>query len=137
MGKTALDMLFHRIPKVEVPVGLGAYDLVLFIAPVWMGQVASPLRGCFRKLGQEIRAFAFASISGGADGQNPRLAAELRKSLGREPAAVVDLHIADLLPREPKPERKDTSAYKVTEGDVEHLTGKVLAALAEAGFGKE
>lgn len=136
MGTIALDMLFHRIPRVDVPVGIGACDLVLFVAPVWMGQAASPLRECFRKLGPGINSYAFVSISGGADGPNPRLAGELRKRLGKAPAAVVDLHIADLLPREPKPQRKDTSAYRVTERDVGSLTGKVLAALAEAGVGK-
>ena len=31
---------------------------------------------------------------------------------------VINLHIADLLPPDPKPDRKDTSAYRLNDRDV-------------------
>jgi hypothetical protein len=107
-------------------------DLVLFCGPVWMGQVASPFRACFKQLGHTIARYGYISISGGADGPNPKLAGELERRVGREPACTIDLHIADLLPPEPKPTREDTMAYRVTARDVRHLTDRIVATLRES-----
>jgi flavodoxin len=132
MGKIALDVMFNRTPKIAMPVEeMGAYDLLLFVGPVWMGHIASPFRACFKQLGPGIGDYAFISICGGADGPNPKLAGELEKRLGKAPARLLDLHIADLLPPEPKPTRDDTMAYRITESDVEHLTRTIVAALQE------
>jgi len=132
MSKIVLDTVFNRTPKIVMPVEkTEEVDLLLFVGPVWMGQIASPFRACFKQLGQKIGEYAFISISGGADGQNPKLAGELEKRLGKEPVCLIDLHIADLLPSEPEPTRKDTMAYRVTERDVKHLTDTIVAALQE------
>jgi multimeric flavodoxin WrbA len=132
-GKIVLDMVSKRTPKIIMPVEeIEGYDLVLFVGPVWMGQIASPFRACFKQLCQEIGKYAFVSISGGADGPNPKLANELETRLGKEPVCLIDLHIADLLPSEPKPTRKDTMAYRVTERDVKHLTDTIVATLRKA-----
>ena len=42
---------------------------------------------------------------------------------------LIDLHIADLLPQKPKPERKDTMHYQLTEEDVKQLTHRVVSYL--------
>jgi flavodoxin len=132
MGKIVLDILFKRTPKINLPVeSAEAYDLVLFVGPVWMGHAASPFRACFQQLAPTIGDYAFVSISGGAEGPNPNLADELKERLGREPAHLIDLHVADLLPAEPKPTRDDTMAYRINGQDVEHLTDTVVAALGE------
>ena len=130
MRTIVLDTVFHRTPKIVMPVeNTEAYDLVIFVGPVWMGQIATPFRACFKQLRPKIGTYAFVSISGGADGPNPKLADELKKRLGRDPVCLMDLHIADLLPSEPKPARKDTMAYRITEGDVQHLTDTIVATL--------
>lgn len=137
MGAIALDMIFGRTPKIDILPELdGSFDAVLFVAPVWMGQVASPLRACFRLLRGKIGAYAFISLSGGADGpeSNPKIAAELTKRLVKAPLAVIDLHIADLLPQEPKPTRAITSAYRANEDDLRKLTGEAMAALRAVGI---
>jgi hypothetical protein len=138
MGTIALDMLFGRTPKVA-PLAERAcdFDAVIFVAPVWMGSVASPLRGAFRQYAPTIGQYAFVSLSGGADGPSSNqatLPADLAKRLGKAPAALVDLHISDLLPAEPKPERKDTSAYRASEDDLLALTKTALTALRGAGL---
>ena len=130
MGTIVSDIVFGRTPKIRMPEMMAnEYDLVVFVGPVWMGQVATPFRACFRQLSPKVGTYAFASISGGADGPNPKLADELKKRLGKEPVTVIDLHIADLLPPVPKPTRKDTSAYRVNEKDVRYLTDTIQAAL--------
>jgi hypothetical protein len=132
MGKIALDVLFKRTPKINLPVeSAEAYDLVLFVGPVWMGHVASPFRACFRQLAPTIGDYGFISISGGADGPNPNLADELAERLGREPTHLIDLHIADLLPSDPKPTRDDTMAYRINGQDVKQLTDTIIARLEE------
>ncbi len=131
-GSIILDMLFNRIPQVQpAPGKLEGYDLLLFVGPVWMGQVAAPLRAYLKHLRTKPCRYAFISISGGADGANPKLAGELKKRTGKEPAALVDLHIADLLNSDAKPSRKDTSAYRLKEGDIKKLTTAVAKAVRE------
>lgn len=128
-----LDMLFNRTPKVNPIVNnVEDNDLVIFVGPVWMGHVASPLRACFKDLKAGLSRYAFISISGGADGSNPKLYRELNKRLGKKPTAVIDLHIADLLPSDPKPTRDDTSAYRLNNEDVRNLTNKIVKTLQEA-----
>ena len=132
MGTIVLDTMFNRTPKIVMPVeNIEEYDWVLFVGPVWMGRIASPFRACFKQLGQKVQKYAFISISGGADGPNPKLAGELKERLGKEPACLIDLHIADLLPSEPKPTRDDTMAYRITETDVKHLTDRIVATLRQ------
>jgi hypothetical protein len=134
-GTIALDMLFNRTPRINpLGVNLGDYDFVLFVGPVWMGQAAAPLRACFRLLREGVGKYGWVSISGGALGPNPRLTAGLKKRIGREPAAVIDMQIVDLLPANPKPSSKDTSEYRLTDEDVESLAKKALGSLKEAGL---
>ena len=131
-GTIALDMLFNRTPQIDQRLdGVGDDDLVVFVGPVWMGHVAAPLRACLKQFKGRPGRYAFCSISGGADGPNPKLAGELNKRVGKEPAAVIDMHIADLLPSDPKPERKDTSAYRLKDADVKRLTETVVKRLRE------
>ena len=129
----ALDMLFNRTPRVNPIVNnVEDNDLVIFVGPVWMGHVASPLRACFKDLKASLSRYALISISGGADGENPKLAGELIKRVGKEPIALIDLHIADLLPSDPKPTRDITSAYRLNDEDVRSLTNKIVKTLQEA-----
>ena len=49
MGTIVLDMLFNRTPQVNPIVDKTEdNDLVLFMGPVWMGQVATPFRASSR-----------------------------------------------------------------------------------------
>jgi hypothetical protein len=130
MAKIIFDVIFNRTPRVRVALQeIEQYDLVLFVAPVWMGQIASPLRACLRELESQINSYAFISICGGADGPNPKIAGELSRRLKQDPVSVLELHIADLLPPEPKPERKDTMVYRINDGDVRGLTDAVLEVI--------
>ncbi len=132
-GAIIADLLFNRTPKVlPSAADLGSYDYVLLIGPIWIGEIATPLRAYLKQLKEEPCRYGFVSISGGADGPNPKLENELIKRTGKKPDALIDLHIADLLPPEPKPERKDTSAYKLSDGDVDKLTNTVVTTLEDS-----
>lgn len=53
------------------------------------------------------------------------------KKVGKEPIDLIDLHIADLLPSDPKPVRKDTSSYRINNGDIRKLTNTIVKTLRE------
>ncbi|MDF2877335.1 MAG: hypothetical protein K0S30_431 [Clostridia bacterium] len=127
MGSILMDMIFARTPKVQLdPDIMQQYDLIIFCAPIWMGQVASPLRAYLNYLKTSPKAYGFISISGGADGANPKLDSELRKRTGTQSIILLDQHKADLLPTNPKPTRKDTSAYRIGREDTKRLTSTVI-----------
>jgi len=133
MAEIALDMLFNRTPKVSPAVEtVDGYDLILFVGPVWMGHVAAPLRANLKHLKGNPVQYAFTSISGGADGSNPGLVGDLTKRTGKAPATLIDLHIADLLPSDPKPTRQETQDYHLRDQDVKQLTNIILKNLREA-----
>ena len=132
MGAIIMDMIFNRTPKVQAfPKNWGEYDLILFFAPIWMGQPASPLRAYFKELKANSYQYGFVSISGGADGGNPKLLTELNKRVGREPMVLIDLPIASLLPSDLEAGRKDTSAYRIDEKDIKKLTDTIMKTLKE------
>ncbi|OHD13249.1 MAG: hypothetical protein A2086_16925 [Spirochaetes bacterium GWD1_27_9] len=131
VGMITFDMIFNRTPKINLTINnVKDDDIVIFVAPVWMWQVASPLRECFKRLKSTLTKYVFISISGGADGPNSKLANELTKRIGKKPKAVIDLHIASLLPI-PKPTREDTSSYHLNEKDVKNLTNIIMKSLQE------
>jgi multimeric flavodoxin WrbA len=132
MSAIFLDLLLNRTPPVNPIVDkVEDNDLVLFVGPVWLGQVASPFRAYFKHLKARLGQYAFISISGGAIGPNPKLAGDLKKRVGKEPSAVIDLHIADLLPPDPKPTMKVTSAYRINSSDIKKLTGTIVKTVRE------
>ncbi len=125
-----VDLLLNRTPKIDmVPFCPQNYDMVLFMGPVWIGHPATPLRPYLKLI--KAPKYAYASISGGADGPNPKLSEELEKLTGRAPDVVIDLHIADLLPVEPKPTRKVTMAYKINEEEIYKLAEAVVKAVRQ------
>ncbi len=130
MGTIILDMLFNRTPDVyPAPDIMEKYDIIIFFGPIWMGLVASPIRPYLNYLKEHPQKYGFVSISGGADGSNPKLEDELKKLTGVEPITLIDLHIANLLPSNPKPSRKVTSAYCLNDKDVEALSNKITQTL--------
>lgn len=132
-GTLTLDLMLQRKPAVEpAPESLQRFDLLLFVAPIWMGLVASPLRAYLAALKRKPQAYGFLSISGGADSDNPKVPAELKKCTGREPAFVLDQHIRELLPAEPAPTRDDTSAYQLTEADCAFITERAHEEIRRA-----
>lgn len=130
IGAIAFDMLFNRIPKTEPDIiRMDDANLIILCGPVWMGKVASPLRNILKQIKKSKVNYAFVSISGGADGPNPKLEKELQARTGETPTAVIDLHIANLLPKEPKPTRADTSTYIVTPKDVDDISSEIVSVL--------
>ncbi len=127
-----MDRLFNRTPMImPALIKPKDYDLVIFVAPVWMGQVATPLRACFKQLKSNRAKYSFVSVSGGSNGVNTKLEADLIKRTGFSPAAVIDLHITDLLPANNKSTQKDIAAYRLNSNDIKKLADTAVKILQE------
>lgn len=128
MVSIIMDMSLSRIPKVQPdPKQLKSYDMIIFCVPVWMGHVASSLRAYLRYLKSSPQAYGFFSISGGADGGNPKLYGELVKRTGAKPVILLDQHIKELAVFHSEPTRSDTSAYKISEAEADRLSAIAIA----------
>ena len=126
-GTIAADLVFGRTPQTEpAPQVMSAYDLIVFIAPVWMGQPAFPMRVYLKQLKKHPQKYAYISISGA---MNPGLSGALKNKTGVEAVAVIDLHITDLLPPEPKPAPQEVGAYRLTAQDIENLAKRAVTML--------
>lgn len=132
MGTIILDILFGRTPQINpITDKIESNDLIVFVGPIWMGQIATPFRAYFKNFKDNIDQYAFVSISGGAIGPNSKLDGELKKRLGKKPTALIDMHIADLLPPNPKPAMKDTQSYRLNSQDIKKLTGIAVETLRQ------
>ena len=116
----ALDAMLNRTPAIAAPIhDPSQYDLVVVVGPVWMGKIASPIRSYLKRRRSSLSRVAFLSICGGALGRNPGVPRQVERLLGTSPAAVTQLYVNDLLPAEQQGDAKATSAYRVTEADLE------------------
>ena len=131
-GTIVADLVFGRTPQTEPkPQIMSAYDLIIFVAPVWIGHPAFPIRPYLKQLKKHPQKYAYVSLSGGSLNDNPGLANVLKRRTGVEAEAVIDLHITDLLPPEPKPTPDAITKYRLTEQDLERLTNCAVTALQE------
>jgi flavodoxin len=133
MFTISMDILFNRTPPVnQVPSNLHEYELVIFMGPVWMGQVATPLRAYLHHFKSLPSKYAFVCISGGSEGANPKLSDELTRRTGKVPTLLIDKHIADLLPEGSRQDRKENMNYKLTETDIKNLTNSITQSIIKA-----
>jgi len=128
----ALDMLLNRRPKLEnLPGDIGSFDLAVFVGPVWMFHIPSPLRTCFKAMKRQVKKYAYVSLSGGALGPNTRIAAELQRRLGKGLALLLDLNAAHFCGTTVAPTMNEASEYLVSEHpeDLERLGHIAVEAL--------
>lgn len=133
MKRIVLDMMLHRSPRLQVlPNRVDAYELVLFIGPVWMFSVNSPLKSCMKAIRKQIDKYAFVSLSGGALGPNTKLAKQLKKLLGKNQALHLDLPIKYFCTMDKEPDQKETSSYLLCKhpDDLDRVSSVVTSAVS-------
>ncbi|PLX12503.1 MAG: hypothetical protein C0598_05825 [Marinilabiliales bacterium] len=128
-----LDIVFNRTPKInDISQSLNKYDNFLFIAPVWLGKVATPLRNCFKTLKNKIDNYSFVSFS--ASGNNSKLGEELFDLIGKEPKVVLNPLIIDLFPANSKPSHKDLNSYRLGDNIANKIIENVEMELKKVNF---
>lgn len=125
-----LDVIFNRTPKIQEPKKtFEQYEHIIFIAPIWFGKIASPLRTFFEYLKKTNKKYSFISLSSGADGVNPNLEKELIHRTGIKPQTVINQLIKEMLPVNPKPSRKEINTYKISEDEANEVVKEIITKL--------
>jgi len=92
-----IDQLFNRIPRIKLnDFPVKEYDNYVFVAPVWMGKLASPLKAFLLKQKNKMKSYSFITICGGIDGQKEKLTAQLNATIGYMPWMTIELRIDEL-----------------------------------------
>ncbi|SKC83543.1 flavodoxin family protein [Ohtaekwangia koreensis] len=114
-----LDLVFNRIPKIKPRLfDVGSYDRYIFVAPIWAGKIASPLKTFLVEERFYISDYSFITICGGQTDQKEKLVTNLTKILGHEPSLVQELSINNLLSGDKKNTMKYTSSYRIQSDDM-------------------
>ncbi len=92
-----LDIIFNRDPAIHpLTARLDNYDLAIFVAPVWSGRIATPVRTLLREQRAFLEAFAFITVCAGSPGQAEKIFGELSEVTHEEPVAVTELPLSML-----------------------------------------
>ncbi|HEY9045521.1 MAG TPA: hypothetical protein VIN08_06475 [Ohtaekwangia sp.] len=129
-----LDILFSRRPAIKYsPVSLTAYDRFIFIAPIWAGKIATPLKTFLINERTKIKHYSFITICGGREGQRDKITLELSAALRAMPDAVTELWINNLLQEDQKNSIKYTSSYQLTSGDLVRFQNSIQEFIKRSG----
>jgi len=113
-----LDALMHRTPRIALhDLHLREYELLLFVAPVWAGHLATPLKAFIKHNRDEFQAHALITVCGGHPGQREKIAAELHDLTGKDAETVAELALTDL----PGIDKRKMIDYRLTGKDLEYF----------------
>ncbi len=125
-----LDVVFNRKPQIlPLQTNLSRYNTIIFVAPIWFGKVASPLRRVFSNLNGNAGSYAFVSLSAGPGGKKQPVTKELTRRTGKKPQAVINPLISEILPSKPTPTRKQLDEYRISEDDANQIVQHVVREL--------
>lgn len=127
-----LDLMFNRKPGLKpLPYSLSDYDHVIFIAPIWGGKIAMPMKSLMVKEKLRIRQYSFVTLCGGNAGQKEKIKNELFLILQKQPQTLVELWVNDLLPAEQKNSIKYTSGFRIDERGLENFGAQLKELVRE------
>jgi flavodoxin len=109
------DLLFKRKPSIKkIDHYLWNYEHIIFIAPVWAGKIATPLKSFLTRENENIKTYSFITLcGGGSPNQKEKIQNELRSIVQKKPLNVVELWVNDLLSDEKKNTMKYTSGFRI------------------------
>ncbi|MBL0741036.1 flavodoxin family protein [Chryseolinea lacunae] len=122
-----LDILFSRSPAIQPRNwSMARYDRFIFVAPVWAGKMASPLRTFLREESKFILHYSFITVCGGGqNNQREALEKELASILETPPERVAELWVKEMLEVKKMDADKFTSAYRITPKDLMYFSRKI------------
>jgi len=121
-----LDLIFKRDAKIKKhKVLLSDYNTVVFIAPIWDAQIATPLKTFIKMEREHIKNYAFITVCSGREGQHKKITRQLTALTLKKPIIVTELVVNDLLPFDKKNKIKYTTPYRVKEEDFQVLKKQI------------
>jgi len=114
-----LDFIFSRNSKLSnYDIDINNYDIVIFVAPIWGGKIASPMRTFIEKEKNNIKNYFYITLCNGMIGQKNKIEAELSMIVQHDSIQVKELWINSLLPEDKQNKVSHTFNYKVSEDDL-------------------
>ncbi len=121
-----LDLMFQRVPRLKShKSSLDRYEHFVFIAPIWAGKIASPLRAFLMNEKNHIRSYSFITVCGGGVGQLYTISKELKELIGIDAAGIKELWINNLLSADKRNTIKYTTGYRLTPADLDEFKNEV------------
>ncbi|MDV3308720.1 MAG: hypothetical protein LOY03_07875 [Cyclobacteriaceae bacterium] len=122
-----LDIVLERTPRImECSLDLDQYDLFIFVAPIWAGKLAGPLKSFLVRERGHLKDYAFISFCGGGMiEQVARVRKELESIVGRAPISVKELWVVDLPLPDFKAPPKGITGYRVRPEDVNYFLPEI------------
>lgn len=125
-----LDLIFNRVPETKtISCSLKDYDHVIFLAPIWAGKIAMPMKSFLVKEKSNIAEYSFITICGGGNpDQKQKIRKQLAEVIQKEPLDVVELWVNKLFPQGGV---KPTSALRIDETDLNKFQAEIGNFLSE------
>lgn len=115
-----LDGVFRRKTRVKpCPYTLANYDHIVFVAPIWAGQIPGPLKTFIQMEKENIHRYSFITVCSGAPGQKENVVKSLTHAVGHRPTHTTELWIKDLLPGEERDSIASVTGYRISQRDLE------------------
>ncbi len=127
-----LDVVFNRVPEIfELEKQPEDYEHLFFVAPVWFGKIASPLRSVFSTIKDKEITISLVSISAGNHGVNSNLSKELKQRTGLSPKWILNPLITSFFPSTQKPKASDLDQFRLSDIQAEKLANEFISSLKE------
>lgn len=127
-----LDLFFSRKPEIKsMPYHLHEYDHVIFIAPIWAGKIAMPMKSFLINEKINIKQYSFITLCGGSAGQKEKIQNELISVLQKLPVKLIELRVNDLLPAEKKGKIKNTTGFRIEADGFEKFNSQLRNFIEE------
>lgn len=121
-----LDILFDRMPRIQNTVpNLANYDNIIFIAPIWAGKIAAPLKSFLLLNKNSIGRYSFITACSGGPGQKEKIESELMRLVEKRPVIVTELWINNLLPADQKNNARGVASYRLTPKDIIEFASEI------------
>lgn len=124
-----VDTLLKREPRIEEsPYTISNYDQIIFVAPVWDGDLPGPVKAFLKRERNHIQHYSFITLCTGVEGQRDKIVATLTQLVGREPVRATELWIKDLLPEE-EHSFIETTDYRIRKRDLARFSDEIESFL--------
>lgn len=122
------DVFLKRTPKIlPLDKKIADFDQVIFLAPLWAGKIASPLKALLKQEKSSIKKYYFITLCGGYEkkDQLEKVNEELLGLVGKPAAAMFEIDISDLFPPEKKTHIRTISGYHLKKDDLNKFAGQI------------
>lgn len=135
LATNIFDVIFARKPKIALDLALlDVYDFIVFIGPIWLGQVTPPFRRIFKYMKQHPRNYGYITVCGGNQDvvSNPKIRIQLEKRIGVKPKFIQELKLFDLMPEMSEKDRNEKMfRYEMNKEETIRYVEKAKAVIEE------